>query len=369
MTRGGPLRMKLLLAAILATLTPLVGGPLLRAADPATAPAATATQPASSHAMELAFPTFGLRLTEPAGFRRMAEGAPNRIVQWTRLNPQGKSAITSMIYIEVEPALQRALKEFAQSAAMVNAGKLQPEPFVIDGIPAYRIAGTIEYKPFAHHSMIITQHEDQFYTISIMESPGDNCDQAVKALCDSIKWLKIDDVAGHLTELQNHVALFGKIELDLPAAMRSGSFQGPPNRAHWSLLNLKTNREELFVDFQLAVFDHRNSFEDVRAGYGQILKKRFALDADLVWKAVPSPSGMEVWITRPVEYSAAGPDGKPYITPIQWALVNVHTHVVVIVFNLGHRTLEQAGAYTAAVDRIVGTIVPADQKQGGSQGP
>jgi hypothetical protein len=356
----------LLLAIIL---TASLRSPLRAPADPAPTTVPAATRPNPPIGDTLIFPTYGISLEQPPGFRRMAEGAPHRIVQWTRATPPDNSNITSLIYIEVEAAEHRPLKEYAQAAAVANAGKLQPDLISINGAPACLIAGATENKPFAHHYIIVARHEDQMYSIFIMESPGDPCDVAVNALCKSIRWRKIEDAADHLTDLKKHTTIFGKISLDLPAAMRGGDSNSSANRARFSLWNLKTNRQELLIDFQLASFDHRNSFDDVRMGYSLLLKKRYALDSDLVWKSVHTPGGLDVWNTQPVEYSAEESDGKPFIAAIQWALVNVNTDVVVIVFNFGHRTLEQSKAYTATVPLIVGTVAPADEKQSVTTAP
>ena len=100
----------------------------------------------------------------------------------------------------------------------------------------------------------------------------------------------------------------------------------------------------------------------MRLGYGETLKKRFNLNRDIVWKSAPNAGGLDVWVTQPAETAALGSDNKEHITPVRWALVNLRTHVVVIVFNLGSRSVEEAKPYSAAVDRIVATIKPVETR-------
>jgi len=325
----------------------------------ALAPAAyggPATQPGAPGARR-AFPTFGLSLADPPGFRRMAEGNPARIAQWTRCATADAVDVTSLLVVEVEAAAGRTVKDYAGMLALLNHAPLPAATLVIDQAPAYPLTAHTPCAPFAGVKYVVAQHEDQFYVISAMEAPGDDCSPALAALCQSIRWCPIADATAHLAEMSPEpVRIFHRIALHLPAAMRAGSVADAQTQAHWNLLDLKTHCQEMTLDCRLAAFDQRATFADVRAGYGALLKKRYGLSGVVAWQAAPGSAGLEIWISDPLEIATVGADNKTHLTTMRWALVNVRAQVVVMVFNLGGRTLDQARPYLEAVERIVASI-------------
>src|SRR5580704_5765919 len=112
----------------------------------------------------LEFPTFGVAVTPPAGWRRIVETGPGHIARWAKIDPKGQAL--AVLVVEVSPKKGATLDAYAADLAKRMPGKIAKDPIDLGGDKGRSIEAGARGKMLAPFRALAVDHGGFFYVVS-----------------------------------------------------------------------------------------------------------------------------------------------------------------------------------------------------------
>jgi ABC-type amino acid transport substrate-binding protein len=157
---------------------------------------AASTEPSGTAADGVVkFPTFGVSLTQPAGYVRVPEGGAGHIIRWAKIKD---GVVTAMIVAESEPAKGRTLAERAKRMATEMSGAIDAQDAALGGMLATAIEVSSDSKALHPARAVLTLKGKYFYVLSIFVVGNGSWKSDFDPVLKSWTWMKLESVGAHL---------------------------------------------------------------------------------------------------------------------------------------------------------------------------
>ncbi len=287
------------------------------------------------------FPTFGLTINNPEGWKRIVEESAENVARWAIFEPKTGHAKALMSILVGRSG--DGLIEFAQDQAR-NSGGTLAGAISVDGE-----RGIIINAPGA--SSVIVKHTGLFYIIG-MRTIETGHDKALAALVDSLRWSDIESPAKHL-ELSDPIAAMGNVvTVQFPVCMRPVAGGVTPTSLHLVASDI-VNHGEFNVLMQTAVLAKDANVEQARKNMASAWNLKFKPKDPIQWKV--DPKNPYAAATNLVQVDVVN-NGQRGTMGLQFGLVSNGNQLVLVSCTVTNTPDEEMDAYEDAGNQIVRSI-------------
>ncbi|HLK59803.1 MAG TPA: hypothetical protein VKU00_24795 [Chthonomonadaceae bacterium] len=301
------------------------------------------------------YPTFGLSVVPPAGWRPAPKLTMGQVASWERGDEKSPGRAT--LFVEIEPASSLTLAERVAQLQRQFGGKILDGHARLDGIPAVRMMFPGS-KEMPRHEALVARRDRHTYVLEMHAAMGAKTEAAWQALIHSWKWIPTEAPAGHLEFAAQPLSLFnGLLTLQTPRILRPFP-TGFQTQAKLAVVDNRTDVMALDVDAQLLPNPSHLSLDPLKASLAAQLQQMLKLDSLPAWKE--RPGRIQLFLTdsfTPPSAPSNGQQAPPYQPRVRYGLAPVDKdHLLLMAFTITVATEAERKVYEAVVDRMLDSL-------------
>jgi hypothetical protein len=299
----------------------------------------------------LDFPARGIRLTAPAGWRRIVGDQGKSVVSWA--SPDSTPADPrAVIKVEAARGLDATAEASARKLAADWGGTVSAEKLVLDGEPAFRVLAANTTPALKPVEGIVASHNGFLYMVLGGVTAGHECHRQIEEIAKGWKWEELVAPSEHLDFWpQPLAALDGHALLNHPVDMHFYETKHPDRILDLGLYDMRTNTTPFLAYVQLMPMPQDKSFAAFADSFLQGLNERKMVDDTLVWRRFPQDSTR---LVTPSVHSASGSQKLKQEVYMKFATLQLDRgHVVLINFTIVPADEKERERYEAAADAMV----------------
>jgi len=316
----------------------------------AEADAGAASKPAEES--KLRFPTYGVALTAPSGWKRIPEGGGWEMARWTPADRAGRA----FLIVEVHDAGKRSLDEWARSFAQETKAGVEPAKEGLAGERTLRLVVPGQHAGFWPRSGLMAVHGPCMVLVYVVADRAEGAEAAVEDLRRGWTWIKMEHPDEHLQPASRAVAVLGGLAvLRMPEVVRP-MVERNPSRDNMMLhiYDHVAGRPGIVIDIQKVPKSPEVSPQDVLNGWGRAMADRLKLDQppkitakhDAPFRAILEP------LIVPLPEGTVPPGGEKMTT--RYAVIFPSAESLLsITFTFPPNTPEATQAYYKLAERII----------------
>jgi len=329
---------------------------LLVAQAPARAQSTPKPTPAD---VEKTYPTFGVRLTGPAGWLQMAGGRPGLITRWGKPSPE-TGEVASAIVVELEPAEAQTPAQYAAMVAQRSGGTVDRSTVDVAGVRGYTVtAAAGQGSGVRVSSTLVVKRGPLMYVVTGFESPGLPVAGAMDGVRTAWKWVPVEPVAKYLQNLSPPFPLFGKLSMSLPELARPYDAKDSNAQLHQLIFDYTANKP--VVDIDMIALPAGRDANQAKEMVNKVVMEQAGLAQPLTW--TEENGRPRRWVSSSFDQKSPGQGrgAPPIVTVARYAVVELSEHdsaLLTIQYVIGKPS--ERPAFEAANDAIVKSIRPAE---------
>ena len=309
------------------------------------------------------FPTWGVALAGPPGWRQLPPDRYDLMTRWVSTD-QKTGDVAAMIMVQGGKPQQGDAPASARKLADDWGGRVTNEHDTLGGQRAWRVQADPPASGLHPVEGVVTVHEGHLYMILGGVTPGLSCHEQIESIRKSWKWTAIESPTKHLDKLldQPMLALGGSVRINFPAVMHTYQTDKPDQVLDLGLYNLQRNGPDFLAYVQIADLPKGDTIEAAKDRLAAGTREKLKLPEPFVWRNLKAPTSRA--ITQPVRDPS---EKEP--TYLAWGIIALDTgRVVLINFTINCEDRGERSAYEAAAAKIVESVSPAPVDQDG-KGP
>jgi len=330
----------------------------------------TRAAPPGTTAGRIDFPTFGLSVASPAGWRRATDVTLGQVARWERGG--GKQPVRASLVIEIEPGTRLTLAQRVAQLQRLFRGKVLDAHAMLDGMPAVRMKfpGSTS---LPRHDVLVAKREAHMYLLELHAAMDAKTDDAWHTLLKGWKWIPFESPVGHLQLALQPVSLFdGLMTFQAPEVLRPFPL-GSQTQAKLAVVDYRTDIMALDIDAQVLPNPGHLTLDQLKASYAAQVQQLLKLNTPVVWKERAGKTPF--FLTDILVPNLTPPAGSPamlYKPEMRYGLAPVNKdRLILFAFVVTVSSDEERKVYQATVDRMLDSIAvgsPRPAKPAGKTG-
>jgi hypothetical protein len=309
--------------------------------------------------VERTYPTFGVRLTGPAGWLQLAGGRPGLITRWGKPSPE-TGEVTSAIVVELEPAEAQTPSQYAAMVAQRSGGTVDRSTVDVAGVRGYTVtAAAGQASGVRTASTLVVKRGSLMYVVTAFETPGAPVSGEMDRVRMAWKWVPVEPVAKYVQNLSPPFPVFGKLSMSLPELARPYDVKDPSAQMHQLVFDYTANKP--VVDIEMIALPAGRDANQAKEMVNQGVMEQARLAQPLTW--TEQGGRPRRWVSSSFDQKSPGPvrGAPPIVTVARYAVVELserESALLTIQYVIAKPS--DRPAFEAANDAILKSIRPAD---------
>ncbi|MHC4716219.1 MAG: hypothetical protein ACYS5V_04560, partial [Planctomycetota bacterium] len=238
---------------------------------------AAAAPPLSAGTDRLKFPTYGVAVDSPAGWKRIPEGGPGQVARWVLVDPSTKS-VAAFLVIEAIPAGKGNVDAHAKALAQKAGATVLPSRKTLGRQRTLKLVVPGRVVGMKPRHAFVAAHGSAIYVLSLIAVTSDAAEAVLEPVRRSWKWIKTERPEGHLRLMPKPIAIFGKmITMRFPEVARPlGGRRGQKMSLH--IYDYVAGRPGMIIEIDRGPKARAMSAEKLMDAWRALMGNRLGLD-------------------------------------------------------------------------------------------
>jgi hypothetical protein len=329
-------------ATVATAATSPASGPATRLATNAPASRRPATKPT------IAFPTWGVALSPPAGWGRAAERDLTVVGQW-----MPRDGSRGMLLVLCSPLLRRSPRGMAQQTADTVGGSVQEA--TLDGRAARMVNDGR-----SGEAACFAERNGYLYELRYQRVPPNPAE--FEAIRSSWQWSEVDSPLKHPELRPDLIPVMDQFALQLPEHMRPWAVPAPPGTANFAAIDISGQRirREFHMELAMPSGIQGKPLNELATRMSEPVQTQLKLKQPIAWRILKGKDDRIMSQTLLAPIPPDQPNIKPRFGTCMALVALDNQRRVYVNFIANTENADDRYAYMVMAEQIMTSIVPLD---------